>query len=46
MMDLESIKIPLLARAIAPGSLLVLEMCRRNTILITHRDRKAINDVD
>jgi len=45
-MELESIKIPLLARDITSVSLLVIDVCMRNTIIITHRYRKAINDVD
>jgi hypothetical protein len=44
-MDLESIKVPLLAGDIAPISRLVLDGCMRNTVIITHRYRNAINDV-
>jgi hypothetical protein len=45
-MDLASITRPLLARDRAPISLLLIEVCLRKTIMITHRDRKAIHDVD
>jgi len=45
-LELQSIEIPLLARDIAPLSLLVIEVCLRKTIIITHRDRKAIKDAD
>jgi hypothetical protein len=43
-MDLESIKIPLLAGDRASIHLLVRDVRMRNAIIITQRDRKAIND--
>jgi hypothetical protein len=45
-MELQSIDIPLLARDRAPGSFLMIDVCMRNTIMITPRYRKAINDGD
>src|SRR6266511_1544195 len=45
-MNLDPIKIPLLAGDIAPIDLLLIELRARNPVIITHSHRKAINDID
>jgi hypothetical protein len=45
-MDLQSIELALLASDLATGSCLMIEVCMRNTIMITDGYRKALHDVD
>src|SRR5918993_699348 len=45
-MNLDPIKIPLLAGDITPIDLLLIEFRTRNPVIITHRHRKAINHIN